>query len=56
MLKMDRRFNIKKAIKKNINIRAKILCVISWITKIQIVVPTFEWKARERKGKKYYVN
>ena len=30
MLKMDRRFNIKKAIKKNITIRAKILCVISY--------------------------
>lgn len=55
-VKMKKRFNLKKAIKMNITIRAKILCIISWLTKVQIEVPYFEWEARERKGKTYYVN
>lgn len=49
MLKMDKRFNLIKAMKLNITIRAKILCIISWIFKVQIEVPDFEWKARRKK-------
>ena len=49
MLKMDRRFNLKKAMKLNATIRAKILCVVSWLFKVQIEVPDFEWKARRKK-------
>ena len=49
MLKMDRRFNLKKAMKLNATIRAKILCVVSWLFKVQIEVPAFEWKARRKK-------
>ena len=55
-VKMKKRFNLKKAIKMNITIRAKILCVISWLTKVQIKVPSFEWEARVRKGKTYYAD
>ncbi len=50
-LKMDKRFNLKKAMQLNTTIRAKILCVVSWLFKVNILVPDFEWKARERKGK-----
>ena len=49
MLKMDKRFNLIKAMKLNITIRAKILCIISWIFKVKIEVPDFEWKARRKK-------
>ena len=49
MLRMDKRFNLKKAMKLNVTIRAKILCVISWLFKVQIEVPDFEWKARRKK-------
>lgn len=55
-LKMNKRFNLKKAMKSNTTIRAKILCIISWLTKVRIEVPSFEWKARVRKGKTYYAN
>ena len=46
---MDKRFNLIKAMKLNITIRSKILCIISWIFKVQIEVPDFEWKARRKK-------
>lgn len=49
MLKMDKRFNLIKAMKSNVTIRAKILCIISWIFKVKIEVPDFEWKARRKK-------
>ena len=49
MRKMDKRFNLIKAIKLNVTIRAKVLCIISWIFKLQIEVPSFEWKARQAK-------
>lgn len=49
MLKMDRRFTLRKAMKLNVTIRAKILCVISWIFKVNIEVPNFEHKARQIK-------
>lgn len=49
MLRMNKRFNLKKAMKLNITIRAKILCIISWLFKIKIEVPSFEWKARQAK-------
>lgn len=51
MLKMEKRFNLKKAIRMNVTIRAKILCIISWIFKVHIVLPYFEENARM---KKYY--
>lgn len=50
-LKMNKRFNLKKAMQSNTTIRAKILCVVSWLFKVHITVPGFEWKARERKRK-----
>lgn len=49
MLRMDKRFNLKKAMKLNVSIRAKILCAISWLFKVQIEIPDFEWKARRKK-------
>lgn len=49
ILKMDKRFNLIKAMKSNVTIRAKILCIISWIFKVKIEVPDFEWKARRKK-------
>ena len=49
MLKMDKRFNLIKAMKSNVNKRKKILCIISWIFKVKIEVPDFEWKARRKK-------
>lgn len=55
-VKMKKRFNLKKSMKMNITIRAKILCIISWLTKVNIEVPSFEWKARVKKGKLYYAN
>lgn len=54
--KMDKRFNLKKALKLNLTLRAKLLCIISWVSKIRIMVPNFEWKAREKKGKTQYAN
>lgn len=51
IIKMNKRFNLKKAMKLNTTIRAKILCIVSWLFKVHIIVPDFEWKARERKGK-----
>ena len=50
-LKMNERFNLKKAMKLNITVRAKMLCIVSWLFKVHIIVPDFEWNARERKGK-----
>lgn len=52
MLRIDKRFNLKKAMKLNVTIRAKILCIISWLFKVQIKVPNFEWKARQAKGER----
>lgn len=49
MLRMGKRFNLIKAMKLNITIRAKILCIISWLFKVKIEVPEFEWKARQEK-------
>ena len=49
MLRMDKRFNLKKTMKLNVTIRAKILCAISWLFKVQIEIPDFEWKARRKK-------
>ena len=49
MFKMNKRFNLKKGMKLNVTIRAKILCVVSWLFKVQIKVPDFEWKARRKK-------
>lgn len=49
MLRMDKRFNLIKGMKLNVTIRAKILCIISWIFKVKIEVPDFEWKARRKK-------
>lgn len=49
MLRIDKRFNLKKAMKLNVTIRAKILCVISWLFKVRIEVPIFEHKARKIK-------
>ena len=49
MLRMDKRFNLKKAMKLNVTIRAKILCIISWLFKVKIEVSDFEWKARRKK-------
>ena len=48
-VKMEKRFNLKNAIKMNITIRAKILCIISWIFKVKIEVPNFEHKVRQTK-------
>ena len=48
-VKMEKRFNLKNAIKMNITIRAKILCIISWLFKVQTEVSDFEWKARRKK-------
>lgn len=49
MRKMDKRFNLKRAIKLNVTIRAKILCIISWLLKVKIEVPIFEHRARQIK-------
>ena len=49
MLRMDKRFNLIKDMKLNVTIRAKILCIISWIFKVKIEVPDFDWKARRKK-------
>lgn len=49
MLRMNKRFNLKKAMKSNVTIRAKILCIISWLFKVKIELPNFEWKARQAK-------
>lgn len=57
MRKMDKRFNLKKAMKLNVTIRAKILCIISWLLKVKIEVPIFEHKARQIKyGRTTYAN
>lgn len=54
--KMKKRFCLKEAIKINVTMRAKILCVISWIFKIHIIAPNFEVRARETeiKNQKYF--
>ena len=52
MFKVEKRFNLKESIKLNVTIRAKILCIISWIFKIHILAPNFEVKAREKEIKK----
>lgn len=52
MLKMNKRFNLRKAIRLNVTTRAKILCIFSWLFKVKIEVPSFEWKARQAKCKK----
>ena len=49
--KRNKRFNLKKAMQSNITIRAKMLCIASWLFKVHIIVPDFEWKTREIKGK-----
>lgn len=57
MLRMGKRFNLIKAMKLSVTIRAKILCIISWIFKVKIEVPSFEWKARQAKYERTtYVN
>lgn len=48
-LKMQKRFNLKEVMKMQVTLRAKILCIISWLFKMHIVCPDFEEKARERK-------
>lgn len=48
-IRMNKRFNLKKAINSNTTIRAKFLCVISWLFKVHILVPDFEWRARRKK-------
>ena len=47
-MKMKKRFNLRKALKLNITIRAKILCIISWIFKVRIPVPLFELRAKQK--------
>lgn len=54
MLRMNKRFNLKKAMKLNITIRAKMLCIISWLFKVKIEVPKFEWKAKSREYRKKF--
>lgn len=54
MMKMKNRFDFGKVIKMQVTLRAKILCIISWISKILIPVPSFEEKARKRKAYKEY--
>lgn len=49
MLRMDKRFNLIKGMKLNVTIRAKILCIISWLLKVKIEVPIFEHRARQIK-------
>lgn len=50
--KTNKRFNLKKAMKRHITIRAKILCFISWLFKIRIEVPNFELEVRQKHNKR----
>lgn len=49
--KMEKRFKLQKAMNMHVTLRAKILCIISWIFKIYISVPDFEYKAMKKYSK-----